>query len=137
MCEWERWRLRQGRRQESTISISITGWTTSLLTSHTLHRSVPPPPPCRQAQHPQVTASDWFSRTRLRQIYSDSVQNSGLRSRLCPSQAYYPAMAMEIVAFYGHCWPLLSTRKKKNKTSFYGSTSEYCQLAHEHFLSFD
>lgn len=113
--------------------------TTSLLTSHTLHTGQSPLPLCRQAQLSQITASDWFSRTRLRRIFSDSVQNSGVWSTPCPSQACYPARAMKIVAFLGHCWPLLWTgkKKRKNKTSFNGSTSEYSQLADEHFLSFD
>lgn len=40
------------------------------------------------------------------------------------------------MAIAGHCFEP-GKKKKKNKTSFYGSKSEYSQLADEHFLSFD
>lgn len=105
---------RAGAKRAPSASLS-QGDDITLDLTHSAHRSVPPVPLCRQAQLPQVTASDWFSRTRLRRIFSDSVQNSGVWSTLCPSQGCYPARAMKIGALHGHCWPLLWTGKKKKR----------------------
>lgn len=100
----------EGRCQESTISISITGWTGSLVTSHTLHTGQCPPADKHNFPRYLLQTGEVFqdkTNTNMFWFYPDfrtTVQAVSIPG-LLPSNGTWNAA--------------ISTRKQMNKTSLY------------------